>query len=86
MLLGGERNLVLLAGLISVTIGISGFSITSALVGVGFWVGSIWALVKMGKTDPILFNIYRRYLKYKSYYAAQGGAHCKDISAHWRNR
>jgi type IV secretion system protein VirB3 len=85
-LLGGERTLVLLAGLFSMVIGVSGLSFISFIGALCFWFSCMWVLVRMGKADPLLFDVYRRYLNYKLYYSAQGGGHCKIISSLWRRR
>ncbi|MDA8232797.1 MAG: conjugal transfer protein TrbD [Magnetospirillum sp.] len=68
---GGERNLVLTAGLIAVGIAVTGMNIPAAAAGVVIWFFSMWALRKMAKADPYMSTVYLRYLKYKTYYPAR---------------
>ncbi|MCL6468511.1 MAG: VirB3 family type IV secretion system protein [Ralstonia sp.] len=74
LLIGGERTLVQFAGLIAVLIVISGMSFFAVACGVTFWLVCIWALVRMGKADPQMSDVYRRHIQYKSYYSARTGA------------
>ncbi len=74
MLIGGERTLVQFSGLIAVLIVISGMSLFALVCGVGFWIVCMWALVRMGKADPQMSDVYRRHIQYKDYYPARTGS------------
>jgi type IV secretory pathway TrbD component len=58
LLLGAERGLVLLTGVVT------------AMLAITFWTCSFWALVRMGKADPQMSRVYQRHVRYRSYYAA----------------
>lgn len=70
LLLGGERKLVVINGLVAVAIG----------VGVGTLYSAISAIVvcgiiqiflqKLAKADASMFDLFRRNQRYQSYYAA----------------
>ena|SRR5687768_15217510 len=73
LLLGAERSLVLLAGLVTALLLFSGnISIVSITLAVTFWSGSFWALVRMAKADPQMSRVYQRHIRYRSYYNAHG--------------
>ena len=74
LLLGAERSLVLLAGLVTALLLFSGnISVTSVTLAILFWTGSFWALVRMAKADPQMSRVYQRHIRYRSYYNAHGG-------------
>ena len=71
LLLGAERSLVLLTGMITALVMFSGsISPTSIIMGVAFWCCSFWALVRMGKADPQMSQVYQRHIRHRSYYSA----------------
>jgi type IV secretion system protein TrbD len=72
LLLGAERSLVLLAGLVTTLLLFSGnISPASITLAVVFWSGSFWALVRMGKADPQMSQVYQRHIRYRPYYNAR---------------
>ena len=76
LLLGGERTLVMMTGLIVVVLAFSANFKPSALVlGAIFWVAAHAALVKLAKVDPEMSLVYQRHLKYRAWYAARGCVH-----------
>ncbi|HEY6925246.1 MAG TPA: conjugal transfer protein TrbD [Steroidobacteraceae bacterium] len=71
LLLGAERSLVLLTGVVTALLLFSGnISIVSVVLAVAFWSCSFWALVRMGKADPQMSRIYQRHVRYRPYYSA----------------
>ena len=73
LLLGAERSLVLLAGLVTALLLFSGnISPTSITLAIVFWSSSFWALVRMAKADSQMSVVYQRHIRYRSYYNAQG--------------
>jgi type IV secretory pathway TrbD component len=71
LLLGAERSLVLLAGLVTALLVFSGnISAVSIVLAVVFWTGSFWALVRMAKADPQMSRVYQRHIQYRAYYSA----------------
>jgi type IV secretion system protein TrbD len=80
LLLGAERGLVLMAGVITALLLFSGeISVTSITLAVVFWSGSFWALVRMAKADPQMSQVYQRHVRYRSYYNAHS---CVDAPFH----
>jgi type IV secretion system protein VirB3 len=71
LLLGAERSLVLMVGLITALLVFSGnISVWSISLAVVFWSCSFWALVRMAKADPQMSQVYQRHIRYRSYYNA----------------
>lgn len=71
LLLGAERSLVLLTGMVTALLVFSGnISVVSIVLAVVFWTGSFWALVRMAKADPQMSRVYQRHIQYRSYYSA----------------
>ena len=71
LLLGAERGLVLMSGVITAVLMFSGnLSILTSVLAVLFWTCSFWALVRMGKADPQMSQVYQRHIRYRPYYSA----------------
>ncbi|PHV13507.1 conjugal transfer protein TrbD [Chitinimonas sp. BJB300] len=71
LLLGAERSLVLMAGLITALLIFSGnISVWSITLAIVFWSGSFWALVRMAKADSQMSQVYQRHIRYRAYYSA----------------
>jgi type IV secretory pathway TrbD component len=71
LLLGAERSLVLLAGVVTSLLLFSGnLSAVSVVLAIVFWSGSFWALIRMAKADSQMSKIYQRHIRYRSYYNA----------------
>ena len=71
LLLGAERSLVLLTGMVTALLLFSGnISVVSIALAVDFWTGSFWALVRMAKADPQMSRVYQRHIGYRAYYSA----------------
>jgi type IV secretion system protein TrbD len=78
LLLGAERSLVLLVAMVTAILLFSGnISAPTILLGVGFWTCSFWALVRMGKADPQMSQVYQRHIRYHPYYSARA---CVDAT------
>jgi type IV secretion system protein TrbD len=71
LLLGGERGLVLLTGILAAGIAITAINLPATIISVLLWFGLIGPLRMMAKSDPWLSRIYLRYLKYGRYYPAR---------------
>ena|SRR2546422_11158335 len=71
LILGGDRELVLFAGLTAACLAFTLTSVTGIVMGLTFWLGSVAVLSRMGKADPMLRHVYLRHLRYKSFYAAK---------------
>jgi type IV secretion system protein TrbD len=71
LLLGAERSLVLMVGVVTATVLFSGgISPTSVVLGVAFWSASFWGLARMGKADPQMSRVYQRHVRIRPYYGA----------------
>ena len=71
LLLGGERNLVLVTGIACSSLIVLGLNIIGAVIGTGIWLVSLGLLRLMAKFDPQLSQVYLRYIKYQPYYPAR---------------
>ena len=70
LLLGGDRELVLGAGLLA---GILIFSLGTwwgVAMGIAFWLVSVAILSRLGKSDPLMRPVFIRHQKYQSYFPA----------------
>src|SRR5215467_15391362 len=85
-ILGGDRELVLLTLLISVSLAFSLATLWGVGLAVGFWIGAVAVLQRMGKADPMLRQVYLRHIRYRPFYPAKSGLHAKCLQrpAHWR--
>jgi type IV secretory pathway TrbD component len=71
LLLGAERSLVLLVGVVTALLLFSGnISVVTVVLAVLFWSSSYWALVRMAKADPQMSQVYQRHVRYRPYYSA----------------
>jgi type IV secretion system protein VirB3 len=75
LLMGGDRELVLLSALFA---GIFVFSIGKLWgipVGAAIWIVCAAGLSRLGKADPMMRHVYIRHIRYKTFYAAKSGLH-----------
>ncbi|WP_026227868.1 conjugal transfer protein TrbD [Hoeflea sp. 108] len=68
LLMGADRELVLLAGLAAVILIFVVLTIHSAVLGIAVWILVVAALRMMAKADPMMRHIYLRHVSYRSYY------------------
>jgi len=68
LLLGGDRELVLLTGLMALTLTMAAMNPASAAIGIFLWFASLGALRLMAKADPRMRDVYLRARRYRSYY------------------
>jgi type IV secretion system protein VirB3 len=68
---GGDRELVMFAGLLAFALVFSAQTMSAAITGVLLWVGSLFALRRMGKADPKMRWVYLRHRQYQAYYPAR---------------
>jgi len=85
-LLGGDRELVLVAVLLAGALGLSLASWWGVGLAVMFWIGAIGALQRMGKADPQMRQVYLRHIRYRQFYPAKSGLYsrCVPVAARWR--
>jgi type IV secretion system protein VirB3 len=85
-ILGGDRELVLVTILVSVSLAFSLATLWGIGLAVGFWIGSIAILQRMGKADPMLRQVYMRHIRYRPFYPAKSGVfgQCVPHPFRWR--
>src|SRR3954465_10268931 len=86
LLLGGDRELVLVMVMIAGGLAFSLASWWGIGLAAALWVGSMGALQRMGKADPPLRPVFLRHIRYTAYYPAKSGLHGQNIEtpANWR--
>ena len=70
LLMGGERELVLVSALLCAGVAVSSMTIVAALACGSLWLLSLAVFRWMAKADPQLSRVYQRHLKYRGYYPA----------------
>lgn len=69
--MGGDRELVMFAGLMAAALIFSAQEWRATGVGLVLWFGTLFLCRLMAKSDPKLRFVYWRHRKYKPYYAAR---------------
>lgn len=70
LLMGADRELVLITGLAAVILIFVVLTPYSVLFGVAVWFAVIGLLRLMAKSDPLMRQAYLRHISYKPYYRA----------------
>lgn len=68
LLMGADRELVLITGLASVILIFVVLTIYSALLGVAAWMVIVGLLRTMAKSDPLMRQVYIRHISYTHHY------------------
>jgi type IV secretion system protein TrbD len=68
LLLGGERELVLITAIICGGLAVSALNLVASAIGGSVWLIAIGLLRMMAKADPQMSRIYLRQLHYRPYY------------------
>ena len=86
LVLGGDRELVLVTIMVSFSLGFSLATWWGIGLSVAFWVGAMAALQRMGKADPLLRHAYLRHVGYRNFYPAKSGLHSQTLPTplNWR--
>ena len=71
LLMGGDRELVLGAAMISALFIFSLMTWWSILIGVAFWPVATSMLARLAKVDPMMRDVATRSFQYKVYYPAK---------------
>ena len=72
LLLGGDRELVLFAALMSAMLIFALVTWWGIVAGIALWVVAVAALSRMGHSDPLLRQVYLRHVRYRPFYPAKG--------------
>lgn len=86
LILGGDRELVLLAGLTAACLAFTLASLMGIFLGLIIWFISVAVLSRMGKADPMLRHAYLRHLRYRPFYFAKGHVRSQSSATpkNWR--
>lgn len=68
LLMGADRELVLITGLATVILIFVVLTVYSALFGVAVWIVVIGILRMMAKADPLMRQVYVRHISYNPFY------------------
>lgn len=68
LLMGADRELVLLTGLASVILIFVVLTWYAALFGIAIWMLAVAALRMMAKADPLMRRVYVRHVAYRPHY------------------
>lgn len=86
LLMGCDREMVLLAALLSAALIFSVATLWSLAIGIAAWVAAVAVLSRMAKLDPLLRHVYVRHVKYADYYPAKSDlrAEAMQVRKGWR--
>ena len=86
LLLGCDRELVLIAAMLSASLTFVIASWWGVLLGVLLWTAAVAILKRMGKADPMLRQVYVRHVKYQPFYMAKSFVRSRtsEMPAVWR--
>ena len=73
LVLGGDRELVLLTALLCAMLGIAVLTWWSVLLSLLLWVASVAGLAHLARRDPLFRLVYARHLPYRDFYAPHAG-------------
>ncbi|MGV1832889.1 conjugal transfer protein TrbD [Agrobacterium vitis] len=68
LLMGADRELVLLTALAAVILIFVVLTWYAALLGIAVWLVAVAALRMMAKADPLMRRVYLRHVSYRSHY------------------
>jgi type IV secretion system protein VirB3 len=71
LFLGGDRELVMCAGLLAAALIFSAQELRATVFGVALWFAALFVLRLMAKADPQLRQVYLRHRRYQRYYPAR---------------
>ena len=71
LFMGGDRELVMFAGLLAFALIFSAQEVRASIFGIGLWFSALFACRLMAKSDPKMRAVYMRHRLYKDYYPAR---------------
>ncbi len=72
LLLGCDRELVLFAALMSAMLMFALVTWWGIVAGIALWITAVAVLSRMGRSDPMMRQVYIRHVKYRPFYPAKG--------------
>ena len=79
LILGGDRELVLFAALMSAMLVFALVTWWGVLAGIALWFLAVAALSRMGKADPLLRRVYLRHVRYQAFYPAKSSIRSASV-------
>ena len=77
LLMGADRELLLLTGLVAVILIFVVLTLYSALFGLVIWFLIVGALRMMAKADPLMRQVYIRHMGYRHHYLPTSSPWCR---------
>jgi len=71
LLLGGDRELVLISGVLAAILIFAVMAWWSIIAGIALWLAAVAVLARMGKADPLLRHVYLRHVRYRAFYPSK---------------
>lgn len=71
LFMGGDRELVMLVGLISGILILTTLDVLAIILGIAIWSLGLYFLRKLAASDPWMRQVYLRHRLYNSYYPAR---------------
>lgn len=71
LVMGGEREPVMVSALLALMVGAGGMTLVSALIAAVFWLLALFVLRQAAKADPLLIQVWLRHINQQDFYAAQ---------------
>ena len=86
LLLGGDRELVLVSGVLAAMLIFAVMTWWSMIAGLVLWLAAVAVLARMGKVDPLLRHVYIRHVRYRPFYPAKSRLNAPPTSTrmNWR--
>ena len=86
LLLGGDRELVLVSGVLAAMLIFAVMTWWSMIAGLVLWLAAVAVLARMGKVDPLLRHVYIRHVRYRPFYPAKSRLNARSTSTrmNWR--
>ncbi len=81
LLLGGDREAVMLAGLLAIALIFTAQTLYATIFGVCLWFSGLYVTRVMADSDPLMRKVYMRHRNYKNYYKPRATPHRVNTAA-----
>ncbi|WP_432737292.1 conjugal transfer protein TrbD [Maridesulfovibrio sp. FT414] len=71
LVMGGDRELVMLSAVIALTVGVGGKTMPSIAAAIVYWIVSLLIFRRMAKEDPQMLQVWLRHRKQQDFYPAR---------------
>ena len=79
LLLGGDREMTIIAAMVDAACGFSLFSFWWGVVFLALWFASVLLLQRMAKADPLMRRVFWRHMKFRKFYPARSGLYSRSV-------